>query len=95
MLRIVTLAALVTGSLALTACGGSDHPTHPPMGKHGAVVMPAASPSIHFKVNDANGNTMNLMIECGDDTSIEQCAEVNQDIIDNVTKIRSEQPPKN
>ena len=94
MLRIATVAALVTGSLALSACGGSDHPKHPPKGPHGAVVMPAASPSIHFKVNDANGNTMDLMIECGADTSLKQCAEVNQNIIDKVTKIRREQAGK-
>ena len=56
--------------------------------------MPAASPSIHFKVNDANGNTMDLMIECGADTSLKQCAEVNQNIIDKVTKIRREQAGK-
>ena len=94
MLRIATVAALVTGSLALSACGGWDHPKHPPKGPHGAVVMPAASPSIHFKVNDANGNTMDLMIECGADTSLKQCAEVNQNIIDKVTKIRREQAGK-
>lgn len=52
--------------------------------------MPAASPSIHLKVGDDKGNTLNLMIECGADTALDECAEVNQDTIEKVSKIRTD-----
>ena len=80
----LTIALLATTAV-LAACGGSDHPPH-----HGKadVIMPPASPSIHFKVNDANGNTLDLMIECGEKTPLKQCADVNEDILEQVAKMR-------
>jgi len=85
MNKIKTSLAMVGAALVLTACGGSDHPHPPP----GAIVAPPASPAIHFKVNDGQGNTLDLMIECGDKTKIQECADVNKSIIEQVTKIRS------
>jgi hypothetical protein len=79
--------ALLASTVALAACGGSDHPHR---GGKADVIMPPASPSIHFKVNDANGNTLDLMIECGEKTTLKQCADVNEDVLDKVAKMRDE-----
>ena len=85
-MKKTTLAlALLASTVTLAACGGSDHPHH---GGKADVIMPPASPSIHFKVNDANGNTLDLMIECGEKTSLKQCADVNKDVLDKVAKMR-------
>ncbi|MES1925345.1 hypothetical protein [Salinisphaera sp. T31B1] len=86
MKRVATSVALL-GTLALVACGNSDHHPKPPPG---SVVAPPASPAIHFKVSDGNGNLLDLMIECGADTSIKECAKVNESIIDKVSRIRSQ-----
>lgn len=94
MLKTTTFLTLVAASLALSACGGSDHPHHAGKVRHGDVVMPPASPSIHFKVNDAQGNTMDLMIECGADTALKKCAEVNESIIDKVSQVRADAQKK-
>jgi major membrane immunogen (membrane-anchored lipoprotein) len=93
MLKTTTFFTLVVASVVLTACGGSDRPQHG-TAQQGDVVMPAPSPSIHFKVNDDKGNTMNLMIECGADTTLKKCAEVNQGIIDKVTQVRADAQKK-
>lgn len=90
MLKTPILVTVVTASLVLTACGDSDRRGHAGKGPHGEVIMPAASPSIHLKVGDDKGNTLNLMIECGADTALDECAEVNQDTIEKVSKIRTD-----
>ncbi|GAB3686236.1 hypothetical protein GCM10028792_40250 [Salinisphaera aquimarina] len=92
MNRVVTPIAIVAACVGLAACGQPDHPKHPPgHGARGVMVAPPQAPSIHFKVNDANGNTLDLQIECGVDTSLKDCAQVNQSIIDKVSKIRGDQ----
>ncbi|ROO29271.1 hypothetical protein SAOR_03715 [Salinisphaera orenii MK-B5] len=83
MRKAVTILAVATAGLALTACGDSE--PHRPHSHGGPAVAPPASPAIHFQVNDANGNAMDLTIECGADTSLKECAEVNQKIIDKVS----------
>jgi major membrane immunogen (membrane-anchored lipoprotein) len=89
MYRIALFATLVAASLVLVACGDSDHPRHAAAGPHGNVIMPDDSPSIHFQINDKQGNTMDLMIECGAETSLKQCAQVNQSILEQVGDMRA------
>jgi len=81
-----TSLALTAAAVVLTACGGPDHPKAPP----GTIVAGPASPAIHFKVADGQGNTMDLMIECGEKTGIKECADVNKSIIEQVTQIRKD-----
>jgi len=86
MNTLKTSLAVTAAALVLTACGGPDHPKAPP----GTIVAGPASPAIHFKVNDGQGNQMDLMIECGAKTGIKECADVNKSIIEQVTQIRKD-----
>lgn len=91
MKQLTTVIAIAAAGIALTACGGEPKPPKHggPAGPHAGIAMPPASPAIHFQVTDADGNTLNLQIECGADTALKECAEVNQSIIDRVAKIRA------